>query len=73
VLTNYLEFRWYVNGKRRLKEVLAYQNSKKLQVKDADKIAALLDQFLNYTADIVSIPEDLAWQMARLAERSQES
>ena len=23
VLTNYLEFRWYVNGKRRTKEVLA--------------------------------------------------
>lgn len=68
VLTNYLEFRWYVNGKRRLKEVLADRNGNTLQVKDTDKIAALLDQFLNYTGEIISSPEDLARQMARLTK-----
>ena len=68
VLTNYLEFRWYVNGKRRLKEVLADRNGNKLQAKETDKIAALLDQFLNYTGEIISSPEDLARQMARLTK-----
>ena len=68
VLTNYLEFRWYVNGKRRQKEVLADRNANKLQAKDSDKIAALLDQFLNYTGEIISSPEDLARQMARLTK-----
>ncbi|MFE1744263.1 N-6 DNA methylase [Coleofasciculus sp. H7-2] len=67
VLTNYLEFRWYVNGKRRLKEILA-RNDNTLQVKDADKVAALLDQFLSYTGEIISSPEDLARQMARLTK-----
>jgi predicted helicase len=68
VLTNYLEFRWYVNGKRRQKEVLADRHENKLQVKTANKIAALLDQFLNYTGEIISSPEDLARQMARLTK-----
>jgi len=68
VLTNYLEFRWYVNGKRRTKEVLADQSGNKLQAKETDKIAALLDQFLNYTGEIISSPEDLARQMARLTK-----
>ncbi|MEQ8973024.1 MAG: N-6 DNA methylase [Coleofasciculus sp. C1-SOL-03] len=68
VLTNYLEFRWYVNGKRRLKQVLADINDSTLQVKNTEKIAALLEQFLNYTGDIISNPENLAQQMARLTK-----
>ncbi|WP_202924921.1 N-6 DNA methylase [Myxacorys almedinensis] len=68
VLTNYLEFRWYVDGKRRQKEVLAERNGSNLQAKNADKISALLDQFLNYTGEIISSPEDLARQMARLTK-----
>lgn len=68
VLTNYLEFRWYVNGKRRQKEILADRNENKLQVRATEKIAALLDQFLNYTGEIISSPEDLARQMARLTK-----
>ncbi len=68
VLTNYLEFRWYVNGKRRQKEVLAERNGDTLQAKDTDQVAALLDQFLNYTGEIISSPEDLARQMARLTK-----
>lgn len=68
VLTNYIEFRWYVNGKRRQKEILADLNGDKLQAKNTDKITALLDQFLNYTGEIISSPEDLARQMARLTK-----
>ncbi|MBE9123626.1 N-6 DNA methylase [Tychonema sp. LEGE 07199] len=68
VLTNYLEFRWYVNGKRRQKEVLANRSENKLQAMATEKIAALLEQFLNYTGEIVSSPEDLARQMARLTK-----
>lgn len=72
VLTNYLEFRWYVEGKCRQTEVLADLSTNfgdgKLQIKNADKIAALLDQFLNYSGEIISKPEDLARQMARLTK-----
>ncbi|MCY7320480.1 MAG: N-6 DNA methylase, partial [Phormidesmis sp. CAN_BIN36] len=49
VLTNYLEISWYVNGKRRQKEVLADRNENMLLAWATEKIAALLDQFLNYT------------------------
>ncbi len=68
VLTNYLEFRWYVDGKRRQKETLAERHDNKLQVTGAEKVAALLDQFLNYRGEIISSPEALAKQMARLTK-----
>ena len=71
VLTNYLEFRWYVNGKRRLKQVLADINDSCRDVAcnvSTEKVAALLEQFLNYTGEIISNPEDLAQQMARLTK-----
>ncbi len=68
VLTNYLEFRWYVDGKRRQKETLADRHENKLQVTGAQKVAALLDQFLNYRGEIISSPEALAKQMARLTK-----
>jgi hypothetical protein len=68
LLTNYLEFRWYVNGKRRLREVLADRSGGELQVGETDRVAILLDQFLNYTGEIVNSPEDLARQMARLTK-----
>ena len=68
VLTNYLEFRWYVDGKCRLKETLAERHGKKLEAQDTDKVAALLEQFLNYAGEVVRSPEDLARQMARLTK-----
>jgi len=68
VLTNYLEFRWYVDGKCRLKEVLADRHGNKLELLDVDKVAALLEQFLNFTGEVVRNPEELAWQMARLTK-----
>lgn len=68
ILTNYLEFRWYVNGKRRLKQNLAQNRDNQLHLQDPEKTATLLDQFLNYTGEIISRPEDLAQQMARLTK-----
>ncbi len=68
VLTNYLEFRWYADGKCRLKETLAERHGKKLEAKDTDKVAALLEQFLNFSGEVVTSPEDLARQMARLTK-----
>ncbi|MGC1246084.1 MAG: N-6 DNA methylase [Spirulinaceae cyanobacterium] len=68
ILTNYLEFRWYVNGKHRLKEIVAEREGNKLEVKDTEKTAALLEQFLNYKGEIIHSPEDLAEQMARLTK-----
>lgn len=68
VLTNYLEFRWYLNGRRRLKEILADRDGSQVQSKDTTRVAALLDQFLNYTGEVISSPEDLAKQMARLTK-----
>lgn len=68
VLTNYLEFRWYLNGRRRLKETLADRDGSQVQIKDTARVAALLDQFLNYPGEVISSPEDLAKQMARLTK-----
>lgn len=69
ILTNYLEFRWYVNGKPRLTEILAERkNNTLVVVKNPEKVAAVLDQFLNYTGEIINSPEDLAKQMARLTK-----
>jgi len=68
ILTNYLEFRWYVNGQPRLKEVLAEKNEQKLTLKSPDQVAALLEQFLNYSGEIISSPGQLAEQMARLTK-----
>jgi len=68
VLTNYLEFRWYVDGKCRLKEVLADRHGNKLELLEVDKVAVLLEQFLNFTGEVVRNPEELARQMARLTK-----
>ena len=68
ILTNYLEFRWYVNGQRRLKEIIADRSGDKLQLKTDHKVSALLDQFIHYSGEIINNPEDLAQQMARLTK-----
>ena len=68
VLTNYLEFRWYINGQRRLKESLADRSGDKLQIKNERKVSALLDQFIHYSGEVIHSPEDLAQQMARLTK-----
>ncbi len=68
ILTNYLEFRWYVDGECRLSEILADTDGNLLSSPASEKIASLLEQFLNYTGEIATHPEDLARQMARLTK-----
>lgn len=68
ILTNYLEFRWYVEGKQRLKVILAQQVGDQIQLNDTNTTAELIDAFLNYTGATISSPEDLAKQMARLTK-----
>ncbi|WP_017717633.1 type ISP restriction/modification enzyme [Kamptonema formosum] len=65
ILTNYLEFRWYVEGKQRRKAVLAQRGGDEIKVSDTAGVAALIQGFLNTTGTPISTPQGLAKQMAR--------
>ncbi|HEX8138383.1 MAG TPA: type ISP restriction/modification enzyme [Pyrinomonadaceae bacterium] len=70
ILTDYLEFRWYVQGKHRLTARLAKSRANgKLQVeKDGEhEVAELLNAYLNAQAPTVSSPKELAERMASIA------
>lgn len=69
ILTDYLEFRWYVNGELRQTERLAtLQSGGKLKPeKDGlQAVEGLLQSFLTHKPQRVSTPRDLAERMARL-------
>jgi hypothetical protein len=68
ILTNYLEFRWYVEGKVRLTAVLAEIIGNEITLCNPDKTIELLEEFLNYSGAAINSPEDLAKQMARLTK-----
>ncbi|MEG4317632.1 MULTISPECIES: type ISP restriction/modification enzyme [unclassified Microcoleus] len=68
ILTNYLEFRWYVEGKVRLAAVLAERIGNKITLCNPDKTIELIEGFLNYSGAAINSPEDLAKQMARLTK-----
>ncbi|MEK7353021.1 MAG: N-6 DNA methylase, partial [Chloroflexota bacterium] len=69
VLTNYLEFRWYVHGEHRLTVWLGdVKNNKVKPYKDGlQKTAELLDSFLKHEPEPINNPKELAQHMARLA------
>lgn len=70
ILTDYLEFRWYVRGQPRLTARLAKVGANgKLRVeKDGEKqIAQLLNAFLHARVPTVASPKELAMRMAALA------
>ncbi|MEE8413766.1 MAG: N-6 DNA methylase, partial [Dehalococcoidales bacterium] len=69
ILTDYLEFRWYVDGERRFAARLGTRIDNKIK-REKDGIQAveeLLGNFLSHTAEKVGTPKDLALRMARLA------
>ena len=69
ILTNYTEFRWYVDGERRLSATLAYDNRKGRLTANREGISAtddLLSAFFAQSPEPVSSPEELARRMARL-------
>lgn len=71
VLTNYLEFRWYVDGELRMTARLATPKGKNHLQPEADGagvVEALLSQFLAYDEKIIGSPKDLAERMAKLAQ-----
>lgn len=77
ILTNYLEFRWYIDGKLRCKSQLKshFGDSHlgdhlqdQLEVLDQENTEQLIQGFLNYQSEIINNPIDLAKQMARLTK-----
>ncbi len=70
VLTDYLEFRWYVRGEHRLTARLAKagkQGKLKVENDGAAAVVQLLSQFLSAEIPTVTSPKDLAVRMAALA------
>ncbi len=70
ILTDYLEFRWYVNGERRPVNALlgTLQGKKKISLtpKGAEELSHLLEAFTTEPALTVESAEDLAEKMAGL-------
>jgi len=70
ILTDYLEFRWYVNGVHRETVRLATldRNSKlKSTAADVQAVSDLLNRFLAHTPQPIVTPRELAERMAHLA------
>jgi predicted helicase len=70
ILTDYLEFRWYVSGQHRLTARLATKVNGKIKAEKegVDKVQELLQAFLNASIPTVSSPKELAMRMAAIAK-----
>ncbi len=69
ILTDYLEFRWYVKGDKQMAARLATPHGGKSLTPDKTGIVAtgdLLCSFLQHSAEPIRKPEELAKRMARL-------
>ena len=71
IYTDYLEFRWFVEGQHRLTARLASINGKGLRVEPdgAQNLEMLLKGFLGVTAPTIKSPSALARKMAALAQQ----
>lgn len=70
ILTDYLEFRWYVSGKHRLTARLATIGAKgkfRAEPDGAEQVTELLTAFLNAQVPTIGTPKELAARMAALA------
>ena len=69
LVTDYLEFRWYVGGKLRLKKTLGriVKNKIKQDKDNLQEVADVLTSFLNNEPEPIGSPKELAGHMARLA------
>jgi predicted helicase len=70
ILTDYLEFRWYLHGEKRLTTRLGTLTKDSKIKKDAAGIEAvgdLLTTFLSQKTEAVGSPKELALRMARMA------
>jgi len=71
ILTDYLEFRWYVGGENRLtaRLVAVGKNDRlKLESSGIEQVSQLLSQFLQISTPQVNTPKELAQRMASLAQ-----
>ena len=68
VLTNYLEFRWYVEGEKREAGELGQFSGNRLSInqKGLGTVSGLLANFLQATPESIGSPLELARRMARL-------
>lgn len=69
ILTDYLEFRWYVNGDLRRTVLLARRDARgdlQLESNGRDNLEALLMEFLVHEPQSISSARELAERMARL-------
>ena len=73
ILTDYLEFRWYVDGELRCQSARLGTPTKDGKIKrdeaGVQAVAELLNEFLVHKAEAVGTPRELAKRMARLAHR----
>lgn len=70
ILTDYLDFQWYLDGELRLKASLPRPDAKgriRWDAAAASEVAQLLSQFLVADIPLKSTPQDLATRMAGLA------
>ncbi len=70
LLTDYVEFRWYVKSQKQMTARLATPQGGKslvLNKTEVETVHNLLYSFLNQSAEPIRKPEDLARRMARLA------
>ena len=74
ILTDYIEFRWYVNGEARLTARLAEEQSGKFKLTEEEtvKVSELLGMFLSQEAEKITNAKDLAVRMAGIAKLMRE-
>lgn len=70
ILTDYLEFRWYVAGQKRASVKLAHieKGKVRLDAEDAERAVRILEDFLAHEAESIDSPEVLARNMARITD-----
>ena len=76
ILTDYLEFRWYVGGEKRMTARLASvgrNNKLRLEPDGEARLTELISSFLHEAVPTVGTPKELAVRMAALAHLLRES
>lgn len=70
ILTDYLEFRWFVDGEKRASVRLAHLEKGKvlLDAEGSERAVRILQEFLDHAPAPISSPEVLARHMARLTD-----
>ncbi len=66
ILTDYIEFRWYINGEKQLTAKLGEESAGKFRATDEgeEKVGQLLKSFLSQKPEKIKIPKELATKMA---------